>query len=332
MKIVLCDYKTDLNRPYEYEIDLLKKALPEAEVVVYEYKDENKAEFIELMKDADAAINTYVTFDREILSQCKKLKSIALNGMGYNTVDVEAATEAGVMVCPVAEYCTEEVAEHTMALMFALCRGLRKYIKDIEGHVWDYMGAGELERISGKTVTIFGFGRIGKAVALRCQAMGMKVQVVSGSLREETAQALGLKRVDWETALATSDILANHMAMNAKNANFFDLAKFEKAAAKRPLFINTGRGGTVVQDDLVTALDKGYIRGAGLDVLDSEDPDLASLKLLGRDNVIVTPHAAFYSVQSAQALQDIACETTIAAMTGEYDKIGKIVNKADLKL
>ena len=120
--------------------------------------------------------------------------------------------------------------------------------------------------------------------------------------------------------------------MNAKNANFFDLAKFEKAAAKRPLFINTGRGGTVVQDDLVTALDKGYIRGAGLDVLDSEDPDLASLKLLGRDNVIVTPHAAFYSAQSAKALQDIACETTIAAMTGEYDKIGKIVNKAELKL
>ena len=332
MKIVICDYKTDLNRPYEYEVDLLKKRFPDAKIVVYEYKDENKQEFIEVMRDADAAINTYVTFDREILSQCKKLKCLALNAMGYNMVDVAAATEFGVMVCPVAEYCTEEVAEHTMALMLALCRGLRKYIKDIEGHVWDYMCAGPIERISGKTVTIFGFGRIGKAVALRCQAMGMKVQVVSGSLQEEAAQQLGLFRVDWETALATSDILANHMSMNEKNTGFFDLAKFEQAAKKKPLFINTGRGGTVVQEDLIQALDLGYICGAGLDVLDSEDPDLASLKLLRRDNVIITPHAGFYSVQSAKALQDIACETVTAALTKDFERIGKIVNRAELEL
>jgi len=332
LKIVICDYKADLGRPYEYEVDLLKAALPETEIVVYEYKDENKAEFIELMKDADAAINTYVTFDYEILSQCKKLKCIALNAMGYNMVDVAAATEFGVMVCPVAEYCTEEVAEHTLALMLALCRGLRKYMKDIENHIWDYMGAGEIERISGKTITIFGFGKIGKAVALRCQALGLKVQVVSGSLKPEAAEALGLKLVDWQTALETSDILANHMAMNAKNANFFDLAKFEKAAPKKPLFINTGRGGTVVQDDLVKALDLGYLRGAGLDVLDSENPDFNTLNLLGRDNVIITPHTGFYSVQSARALQDIACNTVISAMTGRYDQIGKIVNKKELNL
>lgn len=287
MKIVICDYKADLGRPYQYEIDLLKAALPEAEIVVYEYRDENKQEFIQLMQDA--AINTYVTFDREILSQCRKLKCIALNAMGYNMVDVAAATEVGVMVCPVAEYCTEEVAEHTLALMLALCRGLRKYTKGIESHVWDYMGAGEIQRISGQTITIFGFGKIGKAMALRCLALGLKVQVVSGSLKPEAAESLGVKLVDWQTALDTSDILADHMAMNEKNASFFDLAKFERAAAKRPLFLNTGRGGTVVQDDLVKALDLGYLRGAGLDVLDSENPDLASLELLGRDNVIIPP-------------------------------------------
>lgn len=332
MKIVICDYAADLGRPYEYEIGLLKAALPDAKVVVYEYRDENKQEFIELMRDADAAINTYVTFDREILSQCGKLKYIALNAMGYNMVDVAAATEFGVMVCPVAEYCTEEVAEHTLALMLALCRGLRKYIKDIENHVWDYMGAGEIERISGKTITIFGFGRIGKAVALRCLALGLNVQVVSGSLKAEAAEALGLKLVDWQTALETSDILANHMSMNAKNANFFDLSKFERAADRKPLFLNTGRGGTVVQDDLVKALDMGYLRGAGLDVLDSENPNFSTLKLLGRDNVIITPHAGFYSIQSARALQDIACATVISAMTGKYDEIGKIVNKKELNL
>lgn len=331
MKVVICDYKTDLARPLEYEEGLLKKELPDVEVVVYEYRDENKQEFIELMKDADAVINTYVDFDREILSQCKKLKVIALNAVGYNMVDVAAATEFGVMVCPAAEYCTAEVAEHTMALLFALCRALRKYVESIENHVWDYTLGGQVERISGKTMTIFGFGKIGKAVAQRAQAMGMKVQVVSGSLKPETAAELGVTLVDCDTALETSDILSNHQALNEKTAGYFDLEKF-KRCKRQPIFLNTGRGGSVVEDDLVEALDRGYIRAAGLDVLASENVDFGSLKLLGRDNVIITPHVGFFSVQAARDLQDIACNTVTCALKGDYDGISKIVNRAELKL
>lgn len=331
MKIVICDYKTDLARDLEYECTRLRAALPDAEVVVYEYTDEHKQEFIELMRYADAAITTYVTFDREILSQCRNLKCIALNMMAHNIVDLDAASEYGVMVCPVAEYCTTEVAEHTMALILALCRGLRKYMTDIEHHVWDYTGAAPLERIEGKTLTIFGFGRIGRAVTVRCQAMGLKVQVVSRSLREEDAAQLGVKLVDWQEAMATSDIISNHLQMNTQNAGFFNLEKF-KAARKTPYFINTGRGGTVIEDDLVEALDLGYLRGAALDVLASENVDFSKLKLLGRDNVIITPHAAFYSVQSAKALQDISCDSVIGALTGDLGLISKIVNRAQLKI
>ncbi len=326
MKIVLCDYKVDLARDLSYEVDILKKWFPDAEIISYEYRDENKAEFMELMEDADAAINTYVTFDREILSRCKKLRCVAVNGMGYNMMDVNAATEAGVLVCPVAEYCTEEVAEHTMALIFALCRGLRRFVNAIENHVWDYTSAGKLERISGKTITIFGFGKIGRAVAERCRAMGMKVQAVSRSLKPETAKELGIEKVDAETALKTSDILSNHLAMNEQNAGYFTLEKFEMAKEKKPVFINTGRGGTVVQEDLAKALDKGWLSAAGLDVLDTENVDFDHLPFLGRDNVILTPHAAFYSEQSARALQDIACETIIGVLTGDLSRVSKIVN------
>lgn len=330
MKIVICDYKTDLARDLEYERNRLKDALPRAEIVVYEYSD-NKAELIDVLSDADAVINTYVPFDREVLSQCKKLKVIALNAVGYNMVDVDAASEFGIMVCPASEYCTVEVAEHTLALIFALCRGLRKYIRSIEENVWDYTIGGNLERISGKTLTIFGFGKIGKAVAQRAQALGMNVQVVSHSLKQEKAKELGLKLVDCDTALATSDIISNHQALNAKTAGFFDLDKFSRCA-KRPIFINTGRGGSVVQDDLVTALDEGLLCAAGLDVLDSEAPDLSTLKLLGRDNVIITPHVGFYSTQAARDLQDISCHTIICAMKEEYHCISSIVNRAVLKL
>ena len=326
MKIVLCDYPVDLARDLSYEIDRLKAVFPEAEIVTYEYRDEKKAEFIELMEDADAAINTYVTFDREVLSRCKRLRCVAVNGMGYNMMDVEAATEAGVYVCPVAEYCTDEVAEHTMALIFALCRGLRKFISAIENHVWDYTSAGRLDRINGKTITIFGFGKIGRAVASRCQAMGMQVQVVSRSLKPETAKELGVKLVDTETALRTSDILSNHLSMNEQNAGYFTEEKFRMAKEKKPVFINTGRGGTVVEEDLIQALDRGWISAAGLDVLSSENVDFSKLPFLGRDNVILTPHAAFYSEQSARALQDIACETVIGVLTGDLSRVSKIVN------
>lgn len=330
MKVVICDYKTDLARNVEYEKELLRKAFPDVQIETYEYHDDKK-ELISIVADADAVINTYIDFDREILSQCKKLKVIALNAVGYNMVDVAAATEYGVMVCPAAEYCTVEVAEHTMALLFALCRALRKYVTSIENHVWDYTIGGNVERISGKTMTIFGFGKIGKAVAQRAQAMEIKVQVVSGSLKPEAAEALGVKLVDCDTALETSDILSNHQALNEKTAGYFNLEKFARCK-RRPIFINTGRGGSVVEDDLVKALDEGYISAAGLDVLASENVDFSQLKLLGRDNVIITPHVGFYSIQAARDLQDIACNTVICAMKQEYDGISKIVNRAELKL
>ena len=325
MKIVICDYPVDLDRNLEYEFSQLRQAFPSAELVSFAYRDDPEA-LIDVLRDADAVINTYVAFDRGILSQCRQLKCIALNAVGYNMVDVEAATEYGVWVCPAAEYCTVEVAEHTLALIFALSRGLRKYIQDIENHIWDYKGPREIERISGKTVTIFGFGKIGRAAAQRMLALGLKVQVVSRSLRAEEAERLGVRLVDWETAMATSDILSNHMEMNAQNAGFFNLDKFRRAAEKRPLFINTGRGGTVVEDDLVQALDLGWLRGAGLDVLADENVDFSTLKLLHRDNVILTPHAGFYSLQSAKDLQDIACQTVIAALSGHPERISKIVN------
>jgi len=180
-------------------------------------------------------------------------------------------------------------------------------------------------------MTVFGFGKIGRAVARRAQALGLTVQVVSASLQPELAHTLGLTLVDWVQAMETSHILSNHMAMNEKNAGFFNFEKFSRCQ-KKPLFLNTGRGGTVVEEDLVKALDLGYISGAGLDVLADENVDFDKLKLLGRDNVILTPHAGFYSVQAARDLQDISCNSVIAALTGNYDRISKIINRKELYL
>jgi D-3-phosphoglycerate dehydrogenase len=246
-------------------------------------------------------------------------------------VDVETATELGIMVCPAAEYCTIEVAEHTFALILALSRGIRKYIQDIEHQIWDYMGAGRIERLSGKTMAIFGFGKIGQAVAARAKAFGLKVLVVSQSLTKEKAAELDLKLVDWCFAMENSDIVSNHMALKPENTDFFNLERFA-LCKRKPLFINTGRGGSVVEDDLVKALDIGYLSGAGLDVLKNENVDFSKLALLGRDNVIITPHTGFYSIQSARDLQDISCETVIGALTENYGRISKVINAKALNL
>ena len=325
MRIMICDYQIDLERNLEYEKELLLSAFPDAEISIFMYSEDRKTDFLALLKDTDAVINTYAPFDREVLSACGKMKCIALNSMGLDTVDIQAATEFGIMVCPVAEYCTDEVAEHTVALIFALSRGLKLYTRDIEKHIWNYQSAGKLRRLRGQTMTIFGFGHIGRAVAARSQGMGIHVQVVSHSLGDYEAQELGVVKVDWKTAMKSSDIISNHLSFNRQTAGYFDLGKF-KCAEKSPLFINTGRGGTVVQEDLIKALDLGYLRGAGLDVLEAENTDLSKLALLGRDNVILTPHAAFYSIQSAKELQRISCANVICALTGRYDQITKLAN------
>ncbi len=330
MKIVICDYKTDLGRDLDYEIARLNQEIPNAEVIVYEYQD-NKEELIALLADADAVITTYVQLDREILSQAKGLKCIALNAVGYNMVDLEAATEFGIPVCPAAEYCTDEVAEHTISLLFALCRGLRTYIREIDHCVWDYTSAGALERISGKTMAIFGFGKIGRAVGARAKAMGLRILAVDLFLTQEDAQAWGAEKADWKTAMEEADIISNHMALTADTAEYFNMEKFSHCK-KQPIFINTGRGGSVNEADLNEALERGILRAAGLDVLDSETPDLAQSPLVGRDNVIITPHVAFYSQQAARNLQDISCNSVIYALQGIYNKVSMVVNRAGLHL
>jgi D-3-phosphoglycerate dehydrogenase len=331
MKIVICDYREDLQRNLDFEKAMLTKGLNNPEIVVYEHKGD-KAKLIDVVSDAAAVINTYVDFDEEVLSKAVSLKCIALNAVGYNMVDVNAATRSGIMVCPAYEYCTEEVAEHTMAMILALGRGFKRYIRDIETkHVWDYMGPDRIERLAGKTVGILGFGKIGKAVAKRVASLDMKILVLKRkSISPKTAKAMGVTLAEEDEIWENADYICNHMSLNEETTGYFNLERFEKMK-RQPFFINMGRGLSVVEDDLAEALDRGYLRGAGLDVLSSEDPDLDKLKLLGRDNVIITPHAGFYSLQAARALQEISCNSVICALNGELDKISNVINLAELE-
>lgn len=329
MKIVICDDHPNLQRDIPYEVRTLQEHLPDAEIEVYEYSENDPADFYRHISDADGIINTVCPMNEDTFSHAKKLKCLAQNGVGYNMVDVPAATAHGIMVCPASEYCTDEVAEHTMALILALRRGLRVFIADVENRIWDYRRAGVLKRLHGQTIAIFGYGKIGKAVAEHARAMGMQVLVVSQHLSAEGAVKDGVEVVSWEEAFERADVLSNHMPLRAQSEDYFNYEKFSHAK-KAPLFINTGRGASVNEADLARALDEGLISGAGLDVLKSEIVDFDQVPFLGRSNVILTPHVAFYSGQSELDLQTMSCESVIFGLKGHPEKIARLLNKKEL--
>ncbi|EKQ58088.1 MULTISPECIES: NAD(P)-dependent oxidoreductase [unclassified Clostridium] len=326
MKIVITDYKDVLGRDLEYEKSILSKGLKDAEIVIYEYNG-NQNEFLEVIEGADAILTAFLDINKTVINACKNLKCISINAVGYDCVDLEEATKRNIAVCPIGEYCTQEVADHTMSLILTLSRGIKHYINDIDKKkIWKYHSISNLQRIEGQTLGIFGFGKIGRAVAKRALAFGMKVVAVDPYAKAEDAKMLGVTLVEPEYIWENADIISNHMNQNGSNNNFFTINEFRKME-KKPIFINAGRGSSVNEDDLLQAIDEELLRGAGLDVLEEENPDLENNKLVGRENVIITPHAAFYSETSMRELQRISCENIVYYLNGEKVKVNRIVNE-----
>lgn len=324
MKIIISDYPETLKRDVAYEVGMLRRSLPGAEIVVHPYGSQE--EFLEITTDADALVTAFLTIDRETLSHCPKLKCISINATGYNIVDLAAASEQGIKVCAIREYCTEEVADSALALMLALIKKLKMHQHNIENeHIWQYTKVGSVMRLRGKTLAIFGFGRIGQAVAKRAQAFGLEVVAVDPYLPPAVAEGFQVKLVDRAYVQQNAHILSNHMNVSDENISYFDDAFFE-GLEQKPYFLNVARGVSVDELALAKALDSGKVSGAGLDVLREDSLSLQENPLVGRNNVIITPHAAFYSDEALRALQDISINNVIACLTGHTEDVCYVVN------
>ncbi|MDY4761527.1 NAD(P)-dependent oxidoreductase [Streptococcus thoraltensis] len=325
MKIVISDYPDSMMPTHDYEREILLKGLGQCEVIIHEYSDGNREKFLKLMEDADALLTAFIQLDEDFFKRAKKLKIISNNATGYDNVDLEIAKRYNVAVCPVGEYATVDVAEFTIALLVSLVKNLKQYEKDIDvNHLWRYDAAKPNKRLSEMTLGIFGFGKIGKKVAQLAHSLGMKVLVCDIIDYSSEADEMGVKQVSKEEILVQSDIISNHMNLNPTNINFFDYELFERMK-KNPYFINMGRGGSIVEEDLIMALDKELLKGAGLDLLSDETPDLANHPLVGRTNVLITPHVAFYSSTSIKELQRISTENLVYYLTNQKEKVFKLV-------
>lgn len=327
MKVLISDYPDSMMPDHELEIKTLTEGLGEdVEIDVFPYADDCREEFYEHLSDADALLTAFVPVDAAALDAGKALKVVSINATGYDNVDLAEATARGVGVCPVGEYCTWDVSESAIAYMCALNKHFKFYQREIDvDHKWDYAAAPQWPRLQDQTLGIVGFGKIGKCTARK--ASGLVKRIIATDIAGDDAafEELGVERVTPEELFAQADIIVSHMNLTEDNANYFDAEAF--AAMERcPIFINLGRGLCVDDEALVEALDAGTLRAFGADVLHDETPDLATSPLVGRDNVMITPHSAFYSTSSIEDLERLSCQNIVHYLNGEKDKVFKLVN------
>jgi D-3-phosphoglycerate dehydrogenase len=252
----------------------------------------------------------YATISGDVLRSLPWCRAIGRYGVGLDTIDLATAAELGVPVLNVPEYCTNEVADHALGLILALTRGIVALDRGVQRGVWDFRLGGLLRRPSSQRVGVVGLGRIGIALARRARALGY--DVVAADPRGPRDG--GVRMVDLEELLRTSDIVSLHAPLDDTTHHLID-ARTLSLMRPNAILVNTSRGGLVDHDALVDALRTGRIAGAALDVQERE-PLSADDPLIGLPNVVLTPHAAFYSEESLVEMKRTVTERLVAALIG----------------
>lgn len=271
------------------------------------------ATLIEEGRDCDAMLVVYAQVDADVINSLTHCKVIVRAGIGFNNVDIEAATRAGIMVANVPDYCLDEVADHTLALFLAVARKTCFMNSQVAGGTWNIADAKPIPRLRGKVFGLFGCGAIGQQVGHRAAAFGMEVVGYDPYAPEAVLSSNGIRRIsDFGEFLASVDVLSLHVPLTDETHHIINRRSMEKMKPTAYV-INTSRGGLIDEIELYEALEQGVIAGAGLDVLEVEPPPQAPA-LSGRANVVMTPHAAFFSEDSVAELRRKASREIIRTL------------------
>lgn len=257
--------------------------------------DGDEDRLVSACKDADVILTAFSPLTRNVIEQLPRCRLISISATGYGNVDLEAAARAEIRVCAIDEYCTDEVADHAILLMLALSRRLPEYHDQVQTDKrWQFDSLEGLSRMSDLTLGIVGFGKIGRAIARRASGFGLSIIAFDPYPNEVVAGSLGVRFCSLAELYSEADIISLNCGLTTDNEHLIDTHAFQQMK-RSPLIINCARGALIDEAALEKALDTGQISGAGLDVLTDESPDLRSSSLMGRSNVILTPHVAFYS-------------------------------------
>ena len=270
---------------------------------------------LKVASEADGLMVTYGQITVDVIAGLEKCRVIGRFGLGVDNIDIEAATKAGIAVVYVPDYCIDEVSDHAMAMLLNLARKVSFSNSLVQAGRWEMSAVTPLSRLRGRTLGLAGFGQIPRVVAPKAQAFGLKVIAFDPYIDNDVAAALDVELVDFETLLKLSDYVSIHVPMMPETENLFGADAF---AQMKPdaLLVNTARGPLVDTEALAKALDAGEIGGAALDVMPVEPPP-ADSPLLGRDNIILSPHTAFYSVEALDELQTKTARGVVDVLKGE---------------
>lgn len=300
------------------DLETEKRELKKIDAELIESKGSDEESIIEVAENANGILNCYAELTPRVIESLKNCKIIARYGIGVNNVDMTTATKKGIIVTNVPDYCVEEVSDHALALILACSRKICQLNKTVKSGKWDFKDYRPMYRLKGQTLGIVSFGKISRRLVEKVSAYKFNIIIYDPYVDEDIAAKYNVKLVKFEELLKESDIITVHAPLTKETKGMFGSEQF-KMMKDSAYLINTARGGLIKDNDLALALKRGEITGAGLDVLEDENVN-SHHPLVNVENVIITPHSAFYSEEALKDLQYKAVQEVIRILTGEKPK------------
>jgi D-3-phosphoglycerate dehydrogenase / 2-oxoglutarate reductase len=313
-KVVIADY--DFG-----EVDVERKVLEAAGCRLVAIQAKSEGELIVEARDCDAVINQYAHVGAKTIAAMSRCRVVARYGIGVDNVDVDAATKRGILVTNVRDYCTEEVADHAIAMMLTLARKLPRYDRATHAGEWRWQSGRPIYRLRDRTLGIVSLGRIARAIAVRARSFGLRVTAYDPYVDDAVFERYGVTRVDKKQLVEQSDYVIVQCPLTDETRHFFGEAELRRMKPDA-ILINTGRGPEVDNAALYRALKQGWIAAAGLDDLEEEPAKRVHWSaednpLFALDNVIVTSHCAYYSEESIQMAREVAASEVARVLAGQ---------------
>jgi D-3-phosphoglycerate dehydrogenase / 2-oxoglutarate reductase len=300
---------TDCDHP---SVQIEREVLEERGFIVRLEQCNTEEEVINKCHDAVGLINQYAPLTEKVLSSLPNCKIVVRYGVGVDNVDLNAASNVGIQVCNVPDYGVEEVSDHALALIFTLTRKINLLSNQVKNNNWDFQVAQPIRRLKKLKVGIVGLGRIGQKTAEKAIGMGWDV---IGFDNNKQVEINGLKQVSFNELIETAEIISIHVPLTGDTHHLFNRVVFEKMKSTA-VIVNTSRGSIIDENALGNSIRKGVIAGAAIDVME-EEPPIENHPLFEFDNVIVTPHAAWYSEEALHDLKQKAAEEVANVILGE---------------
>ncbi|MBM3949163.1 MAG: C-terminal binding protein [SAR202 cluster bacterium] len=309
LKVLVTDYVWPSLEPE-------RAVLAKAGISLFAAPDAHEETLASLAKDADGILTCFAKVTGKVLEAAPKCKVVGRYGVGVDNIDVETATKLGIAVTYVPDYCVDEVSDHAMTLLLAWNRRIVLFDTSTKITGWGRVALSmPIMRLRGKKLGVVGFGRIGRVTAFKAQAFGMEILAHDAVIPADQIAKHGAKPVDMSTLLREADFVTLHVPLIQQTRGIIGKAQL---AMMKPtaVLINTARGPLVDEAALVEALKAKRIAGAALDVLVDNNPP-KDHPLLGFDNVLITPHVAFYSKEAVLELEERAAREVVRVLQGQ---------------